>query len=197
MSSETPVQKALTDEGIDINTRDWVVYGGGTLLVIGTATIFYLATTTLTSVVAFGWLLLFAGLIQLAHAVQVRDWSGFFLYLLDGIARAAVGILIMLYPSSRADGLMLAVSFYLFVGGVFRSIGSTALEFPGWEWTAAAGLLSAGVAALIATEWPANSRFLIGFAVGVDLILYGWTLLMYAAAAGGLTPSYARRWRKP
>ena len=40
MSSETPVQKALTDQGIDINTRDWVVDGGGTL-VIGTATIFY------------------------------------------------------------------------------------------------------------------------------------------------------------
>lgn len=197
MSSETPTPKALTDGGSDINTRDWVIYGGSALLAIGTAAIFYLAAAKVTSVAGFGWLLLLAGLLQVGHAVQVREWNGFFLYVLDGLARAAVAILIILYPSTRADQLMLVVTFYLFVGGVFRAIGAIALEFPGWQWTAAAGLLSMGVAAMLATQWPENSRVFIGFAVGFDLILYGWTLLMYAAAAGGLTPSYARRWRKP
>src|SRR5262245_38062031 len=138
----------------DINTRQWVISTGLLLLVGGTGTILSVGSGAITSPVLFGLLLLLAGIVQVAHAVQVRAWDGFFLYLLDGIVRAAVGAVLVLAPPAKVDDLMLVLSFYLFVTGITRTVGSTALEFPAWEWTAASGLLAVAVAAMLAMLWP-------------------------------------------
>src|SRR5438874_13803045 len=92
--------------------RGWVIFAGITSLVLGTAAVIYTGTATIASVVLFGWLLMLAGIMQLVHVFQVRTWSGFFLYLLDGIIRAAVGTLMVLYPGARAQALTLLRSFY-------------------------------------------------------------------------------------
>jgi uncharacterized membrane protein HdeD (DUF308 family) len=48
---------------------------------------------TLTTVLVFGWMLLFSGVLALVHAVQVRTWSGSFLYLLNALLRGFTGYL--------------------------------------------------------------------------------------------------------
>lgn len=58
--------------------------------------------------------------------VQVRYWSGFFLYLIDGIVRTTVGVLLVLYPGSGAQALTLVLTFYFIVGGLFKTFGSIA-----------------------------------------------------------------------
>lgn len=35
---------------------------------------------------------------------------------------------------------------------------------------------------LLAMQWPASGMWFIGLAVGIDLIVSGWALLMFAAA---------------
>jgi uncharacterized membrane protein HdeD (DUF308 family) len=160
-------------------------------LVLGTAAIIYDGTATIASVVVFGWLLMFAGFLQIGHAFQVRYWSGFFLYLLDGIIRATVGTLLVLYPGSGAQALTLVLSFYFIAGGLFKTFGSIVLQFPSWGWSVASGVVSVALGVLLAMQWPASSTWFIGFAVGLDLILYGWALLMFAAAIKKLSPSYS------
>jgi uncharacterized membrane protein HdeD (DUF308 family) len=64
------------------------------------------------------------------------------------------------------------------------------LQFPSWGWSAASGFISVMLGAMLAAQWPGSSSWFIGFAVGLDLILYGWALLMFAAAIKRL-PSYA------
>jgi uncharacterized membrane protein HdeD (DUF308 family) len=128
---------------------------------------------------------------QIVHAFQVRTWSGFFLYLLDGIIRATVGTLLVAYPGSGALTLTLVLSFYFIVGGLFKAIGSMVLQFPSWGWTVASGLVSVALGVMLAMQWPVSGLWFIGFAVGLDLILYGWALLMFAAAVKKLSPSYA------
>jgi uncharacterized membrane protein HdeD (DUF308 family) len=169
----------------------WVIAAGITSLVLGTAAVIYNGTATVASVVIFGWLLMVAGVVQVGHAFQVRTWSGFFLYLLDGIIRASVGTLMVLYPGSGAQALTLLLSFYFVVAGLFRTIGSIYLRFPSWGWSVASGLLSLALGVMLAIQWPASGQWFIGFAVGVDLILYGWALLMFVAAVKKLFPSYA------
>jgi uncharacterized membrane protein HdeD (DUF308 family) len=175
----------------DGNVRGWVIFAGITMLVLGTAAVIYDVTATLASVFLFGWLLLLAGAIQTVQAFQVRTWSGFFLYLLDGLIRATVGTLLVVYPGSGALTLTLVLSLYFIVGGLFKTIGSMVLRFPSWEWSAASGLVSVALGVTLAMQWPVSGLWFIGFAVGLDLILYGWALLMFAAAVRNVSPTYA------
>jgi uncharacterized membrane protein HdeD (DUF308 family) len=158
---------------------------------LGVVAMIYDGTATLASVVFFGWLLLHAGVMQMVQAFQVRAWSGFFLYLLDGIIRTTVGALLVLYPGAGAAALTLLLSFYFIVGGLFKTFGSIALQFPSWGWSVASGVVSMALGVMLAMQWPSSSTWFIGFAVGLDLILYGWALLMVAAAIKKLSPSYA------
>jgi uncharacterized membrane protein HdeD (DUF308 family) len=164
------------------NVRGWVVFAGILSMVLGTAAIIYDGTATIASVVVFGWLLMVAGFAQIAHAFQVRYWSGFFLYLLDGIVRTTAGGLLVAYPGSGAEALTLVLCFYFIAGGLFKTFGSAVLQFPGWGWSVASGLVSVALGTLLMMQWPTSSTWFIGLAVGIDLFLYGWALLMFAQA---------------
>ena len=175
----------------DGTSRGWVLFAGITMLVLGTAAVIYDVTATVASVFLFGCLLLIAGAMQIAHAFQVRTSSGFFLYLLDGILRATVGALLVIYPGAGALTLTILLSGYFVVGGLFKAIASMVLQFPSWGWSMASGVVSVVLGVLLAMQWPVSGLWFIGFAVGVDLILYGWALVMFAAALKNLSSSYA------
>jgi len=191
MSSQTMTASAFAADKSEGSFRGWVIFTGITLMVLGTLAVMYDVTATIASVVLFGWLLMVAGIMQIAHAFQVRAWSGFFLYLLDGILRATVGTLLVLYPGSGAQTLTLILSFYFIVGGVFKAIAATALRFPSWGWTLASGVASVALGVLLAVHWPATGSWFIGFAVGLDMIFYGWALLMFAVAIKKVSAAFA------
>jgi uncharacterized membrane protein HdeD (DUF308 family) len=191
MSSGTLTANAFTGGESNVNIRGWVIFAGITMLVLGTLAIIYDATATIASVILFGWLLMLAGVMQIVNAFQVRSWSGFFLYLVDGILRATVGTLLVVYPDSGALTLTLVLSFYFIAGGLFKTIGSMVLQFPSWGWSVASGLVSIALGVMLAMQWPTSGVWFIGFAVGIDLVLYGWALLMFAAAVKKLFPSIA------
>jgi len=175
----------------DGNLRGWVIFAGVTLLVLGTAAIIYDGTATIVSVVLFGWLLALAGVMQTINAFQVRGWSGFFLYLLDGIVRMVVGALLVIYPDAGAQSITLLLSFYFIAGGLFKTFASISLQFPSWGWSVASGIVSIALGVMLAMQWPTSATWFIGFAVGLDLILFGWALLMFAAAAKKISNAFA------
>src|SRR4029077_3139596 len=127
----------------------------------------------------------------IVQALQIRSRSGFLLYLLDGIIRATAGTLLVVYPASGALTLTLVLSVYFIASGLFKTIGSMLLQFPSWGWSAASGLVSVALGVMLVVQWPVSGLWFIGFAVGLDLILYGWALLMFAAAVKNASPTYA------
>jgi uncharacterized membrane protein HdeD (DUF308 family) len=191
MSSQTMTAEVFYGGDDASNYRGWLIFAGIALIICGAAAVVYDVTATVASVMAFGWLLMLAGITQVVHAFQVRSWSGFFLYLLDGIIRAALGVMLVLYPHAGAEGLTLALSLYFVVGGMFKTFASIMLMFPSWGWSVASGLVSIALGVMLAMQWPQSSIWFIGFAVGVDLMVYGWALLMFAAATKKLAPSGA------
>ena len=191
MNSQTLTANAFAGGESESNFRGWVIFGGITMLLLGTAAIIYDVTATIVSVVLFGWLLMVAGFMQIVHAFQVRTWSGFFLYLLDGIIRTVVGALLVIYPDAGAQSITLLLSFYFIVAGLFKTFGSIALQFPSWGWSVASGVVSVTLGVMLAMQWPTSATWFIGFAVGLDLILYGWALLMFAAAIKKVSNAFA------
>src|SRR4051812_33691531 len=79
MNSHTMSADALYSGGDAAKSvRGWVLFAGITMLLVGATAILYDVTATVASVIAFGWLLMLAGAMQIVHAFQVRSWSGFF-----------------------------------------------------------------------------------------------------------------------
>ena len=164
------------------NYRGLVIVAGMALVLLGAAAVWHDMSATLVSVALLGGLLTIAGLLQIAHGLQVREPNGFVLYLVDGVIRTTVGGLMVLFPEGGALSLTLIVSTFLIVVGLFKVIGSRALRFPQWQWSAASGGLSMALGGLLAVQWPASGLWFVGLAIGLDLMWYGCALLMFAGS---------------
>src|SRR5262245_9929948 len=122
MHSHTMTADAFAGGESKGHLQAWAIVAGFLLLALGIAALVYDGTATIASVFVFGWVLALAGVMQIVHAFQVREWIGFFLYLVDGILRATIGALLMVYPDSGAFALARVLSFYFIAGGIFRMI---------------------------------------------------------------------------
>src|SRR5262245_16993093 len=71
MSSQTLSANAFSVGESETHFRGWVIFAGITSLVLGIAAVTYDVTATTASVVLFGSLLIFAGVMQSLHAFQV------------------------------------------------------------------------------------------------------------------------------
>jgi len=191
MTTQTMTATIFTGGEGDSRVRNWVIFAGIVSLLLGVVAIVYNGASTIASVIVFGWLLMITGFVQIGQAFQLRYWSGFFLFLLDGIVRAIAGTLLVLYPGAGAQALTLVLSFYFIAGGIFKASASTVLRFPSWGWSVFSAIISIVLGVLLVTQWRTASTWFIGFAVGVDLIFYGWALLMFAAAIKKLLPAHA------
>jgi uncharacterized membrane protein HdeD (DUF308 family) len=177
--------------GESSSTYWWIILAAVALIALGTAAVIYDTTATTASVVVFGALLVIAGAVQMIHSFQAQKWSTFFLWLLDGVLRATVGTLLVLYPSSGAATLTLVLSFYFIAGGLYRAIAASVVRFPSWGWVVFSGLISILLGIMLAMQWPASGLWFIGFVVGLDLIFSGWALLMFASVIKSLQSARA------
>jgi uncharacterized membrane protein HdeD (DUF308 family) len=143
-------------------------------------------TATFATVLVFGWLLLISGVFALVHAFQVRNWSGFLLYFLSALLRGFTGYLLIRYPAAGAVGLTLILASFFVVGGLFRAIGAAVLKFPRWGWATFSGVVSLVLGIMLLVQMPVSSVWFIGFAIGVDMIFDGASLIGFATAIHSL-----------
>jgi len=160
----------------------WFLFLGVILILCGAICIVGNVIATWATVVVFGWLLLVTGVFALVQAFQIHAWSGFFLYLLSALLRGFTGYLLIRYPDVGALGLTLILASFFVVGGLFRAIGASMLRFPYWGWGAFSGIVSVVLGILLLTQLPSSSLWFIGFAIGVDMIFDGASLVALASA---------------
>ena len=168
----------------------WCLALGIALTILGFACVVGNIAATFATVLVFGWVLLFAGVLALIHAFQVRTWSGFFLYFFIALLRGVTGYLLIRYPSAGAFTLTLLLASFFLVTGIFRAVGSTLLKFPRWGWATFSGIVSIALGVMLFMQMPAASIWFIGFAVGVDLVFDGGWLIAFATALNSLPKLY-------
>jgi uncharacterized membrane protein HdeD (DUF308 family) len=174
--------------GLDAVRRHWIWFFalGILLLVLGLIALGSSLLATLVSVVLFGWLLVFSGIVHLVHAFRVRDWGGFLLGLLVGVLDLVVGGLLVMRPAAGALTLTLVLAAFFIVGGLYQIIAALLLQLPKWWWALISGLISLLLGVLLWAEWPVSALWFIGFCVGVALIFRGSTWVMVALTARSL-----------
>ncbi|HVN31820.1 MAG TPA: DUF308 domain-containing protein, partial [Thermoanaerobaculaceae bacterium] len=93
-----------------IHNWGWFLAFGIVLLLLGIAAVVRSVAATVVSMVFFGWLLVFAGIIELIDAFMVGHWAGFFLHLLVAVLFGITGILMATRPAISAEVATLFMS---------------------------------------------------------------------------------------
>lgn len=82
----------------------------------------------------------------------------------------------------RADGLRRRDTIRLWLGFDMR-------PGAGWGWVVASGVITLLAGLVFAIGWPANSAWLIGMMLAVELIIEGWGFIMLGLAIRGIRAS--------
>lgn len=161
----------------------WFVALGVLLLVAGGISAANLLTATVASVFVVGSLMLVAGIGEIIHAFSVKDWGGFFWWLLSGILYAASGVVAFMNPLLASAVLTFMLAAGLLASGALRIwVGFKERPNSGWGWVVAGGMVTVLLGLIIAAGWPVNSLWVLGMFLAIDLIFQGWTFIAVGLA---------------
>jgi uncharacterized membrane protein HdeD (DUF308 family) len=160
---------------------------------LGTVALFITPAATLGTVLVLGWLLVVSGVVEAIQSFRVRQWGGIFLHLIGGILGVLVGLLIVTHPVAGALAWTLLFASFFTVIGIFRLVAAIRLKFPNWGWAAFDGAVTLLLGLLLWIDWPGSGVWFLGFAVGVSLLLRGWSYVMFAVAIRTLPMPVATR----
>src|SRR6516165_10509707 len=105
MSSEVTPNPLIAGINEVRKSWGWFLILGILFMLAGVICIAGDVTATFVTVLFFGWMLLFSGVVALIHAFGTHTWSGFFLYLLSALLRGFTGYVLIRYPGAGAASL--------------------------------------------------------------------------------------------
>lgn len=164
----------------------WFLALGILFILLGAVCVIGNVSATFATVLVFGWMLLFSGIFGLVHAFRTHTSQAFLLSLLSALFRGMIGFLLIRYPLAGATTLTLILASFFIVTGLFRAIGAGTLKLPRWGWSVFSGIVSLVLGIMLLAQMPVSSVWFIGFAVGVDLICDGASLIGFATAVHNL-----------
>ncbi len=75
------------------------------------------------------------------------------------------------------------IAVFLIMGGTFRIVAALAVRFHHRAWVMLNGVISLLLGLLIWSQWPVSGLWVIGLFIGIDMIFYGWSLIMLGFTA--------------
>ena len=131
-----------------------------------------------------GWLFLFSGAVGLAGVFTARHVPGFWWGLLSALLGIAVGIYLIWRPLAGVVTLTLAVAIYFGAQGICQIIAAISQRsmLRSWGWVVFGGLVNIALAAIIISGWPGTAEWTLGLLFGINLLMWGFTLVMTAFA---------------
>jgi uncharacterized membrane protein HdeD (DUF308 family) len=163
-----------------IRNWGWFLAFGIGLVILGLLGVFQAARATVASMYFFGWLLIFAAIIEIVHAFMVGSWSGFFLNLLVAIFFGVIGFLLLTKPIASAETITMVMAVFFIVLGAFEIIAPLATHLQGMGWWVLDGIVSLVFGIFIFAGWPFTGLWVIGLYIGINLITHGFSWIMFA-----------------
>jgi uncharacterized membrane protein HdeD (DUF308 family) len=185
MSTTASYGPASFDPGVLRRSWGWFLVLGILEIILGTVAVGASVFATEVTVVFFGWLLLTGGVLSAGHAFWRKQWKGVFFELATGILYVVAGLMMVGNPLAAALTLTLLIAMFLLIQGLFRIIVALSGHLEHWGWVMLNGIITAGLGILIWRQWPSSGLWVIGLFVGIEMILYGWSLVMLSLIAKG------------
>jgi uncharacterized membrane protein HdeD (DUF308 family) len=192
MSESTPSAAAAAFGDVQKNWG-WLLGLGILAIVLGTVGIGRAFAVTLVSIVFFGWLILIAGVFELAELFQCKGWKSAMWQAMVALLHIVAGGVVLRNPLLASGVFTLLLAASIFAGGVLRIVLALQhRDHGGWVWAMIGGIAGVALGGMIASGWPGSSLFVIGLFISIELILHGWTMVALALAArsaGGAEPA--------
>ncbi|MFY9793654.1 MAG: DUF308 domain-containing protein [Candidatus Sulfotelmatobacter sp.] len=162
--------------------RNWkrVTQLGIVLILIGIAALSTVLNPSAAPVALIGWLLILAGIAEVVHAFRTLRSDGFLFHLISGLTGLPIGLLTVTHPGAGAVPWMLVMASFFTVIGLFQAMSAFWLRFPNWGWMVFEGIVTLVLGSVMWTAWIWLIPWFLGFAVGLSLMLRGWSLVMLA-----------------
>jgi len=154
------------------------------MIVLGFVAVLMPFATGIGVSIFVGWIMVFSGFAYMAYAFAAQGAGSFLWRMIVGIVYVVGGGYLAFHPGIALESLTLLVAAIFFIEGVtemvvffqFRSL-------PGSGWILFDGIVTLILAYLIWRHWPSSSAWAIGTLLGANLIVSGFTRLMYSVGA--------------
>jgi uncharacterized membrane protein HdeD (DUF308 family) len=171
----------LSDDDVR-KARRWLTVTAILALLGGAAAIVVPPVATLTMTIFIGWILVYSGVVMAIHTWTQRAAGGTWERALQALLALVIGIYMVLFPGAGALSLtLLLVIWFVISGGLQLAAARQLRGLPGAGWMLFGGLLSIGLAVLIAVDLPSSAAWAIGLLVGVNLVFWGTRTLVAAS----------------
>ena len=160
----------------------WLLALGIAMIALGIVALLLIPVATVAAVMVLGWVMVISGVVEAIHAFRMRGWGGTFLHLVAGILGVLIGLLIVTHPVAGALAWTLLFAAFFTVMGIFRIVAASRLKFPNWGWAVFDGVVTLLLGIMVWLAWPWSGFWFLGLAVGISLLLRGWSYVMFALA---------------
>jgi uncharacterized membrane protein HdeD (DUF308 family) len=183
MAASTPQASPPFDVHALKRNWGWFLVLGVLEIILGTAALGASVFMTLVSVIFFGWLLLAGGVLSAGHAFWRKQWKGFFLDLVTGVLYVVAGFMIVANPTAAAVSLTLLIAMFLLISGIVRIVVALTGHLEHSAWVLLNGVITTVLGVLIWRQWPVSGFWVIGLFIGIEMVIYGWSLVMLSLVA--------------
>lgn len=161
----------------------WSIVFSVLMMVSGVLAILIPPIAGLTVTLAFGWVLIFTGVLHLGFAWRGDRAGAVIGEILLAVLYGAIGFYMLARPVAGLASLTLAIAAYLVAKGVLEGVIAFKIRpLPGSGWMLFDGILTVAIAAMIAAAWPASTAWAVGVLLGVALFSSGLARLMVSVA---------------
>jgi uncharacterized membrane protein HdeD (DUF308 family) len=154
------------------------------MIVLGFLAVLLPFATGIGIAILVGWVIAFGGFAYLAYAFAAQGAGAFLWRTLIGAVYVIGGVYLAFHPGLALESLTLVVAAIFLAEGVLETVVFFQFRsLPGSGWILFDSVVTLLLAYLIWRPWPFSSTWAIGTLVGINLILSGFTRLMYSVAA--------------
>jgi uncharacterized membrane protein HdeD (DUF308 family) len=177
--------------------RHWVLFlvQGLIMIVLGVLAIGEPMVASIAVALFAGWLFLFSGIIGLAGMFTAHRVPGFWWALISALLSIGVGIYLIWRPLAGVLTLTLAVAIYFAAQGITQIIAAIEQRsvLRSWGWLAFVGVVNILLAGIIISGWPGTAEWTLGLLFGINLLMWGVSLVMTALACRAVPAAPAAR----
>ena len=162
----------------------WFMGAGVLFILLGAAAVLLPHVFTLVAEQFVGWLFLIGGVILALKCLRAKGAPALIGSAVRALLSIAVGVLLVAFPAQGVISLTLLLIAFFAAEGIVRIVLSFKLRpMNNWGWVLVNGVINIVLAGIIWAGLPGSAAWVLGLLVGVDLLLFGLSMIMLAQGA--------------
>lgn len=166
------------------NHKPFFLFESILFIILGILAIILPGVFTVGFELMVGFLFIIGAVVQTARCFTIKGGGDIASTAVSAIFYFVIGLLLLAYPKIGILSLTMLLAIIFFVQGLIQVYwGLSSQYLKRWGWWILSGFISIALAVIVWTHWPTSAIWFIGLLVGVNLIFYGFSLLLITLEA--------------